>query len=327
LRGEKQIVFSADAITTTPASARANLDAEISDIQIDAGRLVSRIARNQVDSRRDRSVAEAARRAERQMSDQMNERINENIAELNERYQKIRDALTKTGLFPRVWNLSSDTEQIDWSIQLGSRYQPSAPMPAPEAPRSNGLAVQVHQSALNNMLAIALAGRHIDEDNFAKRMEEFFDETPEFLKLQAGETPAKVSFGPDAPVEVLFVDNKLRVVVRLDGIQVMDNVGRAFVITVEYQVKTEKRDGQDIVVLEQTEAEAFPVGFRPGSGQTLSATQTIIRTYLLRRLGALEKRYEMEPLELGGEWEGKGRLVPQLASTENGWLTFVWNWE
>ena len=327
LRGEKQILFSSEGITTTPAKSKAELNANVSDVNINAGRVVQRVARNQMDSRRASTQAEAARRAEQRMNGRMNERIDSNIAELNERYQKIRSQLDKVGLFPRVWNLSNTSEQIDWSILLGNIYQPSAPSPAPEAPRSNGLAVQVHQSALNNMLAIALAGRRIDEEKFSQQLGEFFKETPEFLKRQTGETPAKVSFGPEAPVDVLFIDNKLRVVVRLNDIQVMDNVGRAFTISVEYHVKTEQRDDQPLIVLERTEAEAFPTGFRPDSGQTLSATQTIIRTYLLRRLEALEKRYEMEPLALGGEWEGKGRLIPQFASTEKGWLTFVWGWE
>jgi hypothetical protein len=323
LQGEKQILFTAEGITTTPAKARANLNAKISDVRINAGPIIKMVARGQIDSRKEDSQAEAARRAERRMSIQMNDRVDPNIAELNEKYQKIRDALNKTGLFPRVWNLSSTSQQIDWAILLGNKYQPSAPIPAPALKTANGLAVQVHQSALNNMLAIALAGRSIDEERFSQRMGEFFDETPEFLKRKSGETPAKVSFGPRAPVDVLFIDNKIRVVVRINDIQVMDNVGRAFTISVEYQIKEENRK----IVLEQTEAEAFPAGFNPNSGTTLSATQTMIRSYLLRRLEALQKRYEMEPLEPGGEWTGKGQLTPKFASTEKGWLSFVWSWD
>ena len=327
LRGEKQILFSSEGITATPAKSKADLKANVSDVNVNAGRIVQRVARGQVDSRKTDSQAEAARRAERRMNTQMNERIDPNIAQLNDRYQKLRNALNKTGLFPRIWNLSSSSQQIDWSILLGNNEQPSAPLPAPELNPTNGLAVQIHQSALNNMLQIALAGRLIDEEKFSQRVSEFFDETPEFLKRKTDETPAKVSFGPEAPVDVLFVDNKIRVVVRLKDIQVMDNVGRAFIVSVEYQIKTEKLDGQDVVILEQTEMEAFPAGFRPDSGQTLSTTQTIIRTYLLRRLEALQKRYEMSPLELGGEWAGSGRLIPQFASTEKGWLTFTWTWK
>ena len=320
--GEKQILFSADGITTTPARARANLDAQLSDIQINAGPLVRLIARSQIEPRSEDSLAEASRRAERRMSDQMNDRIDANIAELNERYQRIKGVMNRVGLFPRVWNLATTTDQIDWSILLGNRYQPSAPIPAPAVESTNGLAVQVHQSSLNNMLTILLAGRLIEEERFAERISEFLDETPEFLQRRADETPATVSFDGRIPVDVLFVDNRIRVVVRLNDIQVMDNAGRSFTITVEYQIKME--DG--VVVLEQTEAEAFPAGFRPGV-DTLSATQTIIRSYLMRRLEALPQRQEAEALELGGQWKGKGQLIPQFASTEQGWLTLVWSWQ
>ena len=327
LRGEKQILLSAEAVTTTPAKTKANLSSQVSDVKINAGPVIRMVARGQIDSRKADSQAEAARRAERRMNKELNDRIDPNIAKLNAQYQKIREMLNKTGLFPRIWNLSSTTQYINWSVLLGNIYQPSAPIPAPEFQPTNGLAVQIHQSALNNMLAIALAGRSVDEEKFSERIGEFFEETPEFLKRKAGESPAKVSFGQRAPIDVLFVDNKIRVVVRLNDIRVLDNASRSFVISVEYQIKREKRDGQDIIVLEQTEAEAVPAGFGQGNGTTLSATQTIIRTYLLRRLEALSKRYESEPLDLGGEWKGKGQLIPQLASTEKGWLTLVWSWQ
>ena len=327
LRGEKQILSAAEGITTTPAKSKANLNSQISDVKINAGPIIKLVARGQIDSRKADSQAEAARRAERRMNTQMNDRIDPSIAELNEKYQKIREALNKTGLFPRVWNLSSTSEQIDWSILLGNRYQPSAPIPAPELKTTNGLSVQVHQSALNNMLAILLAGRFIDEEKFSERITEFLGETPAFLERKTDDSPAKVSFGQRAPVDVLFVDNKIRVVVRLNDIQVLDNAGRSFTISVEYLIKMEKHDGQNIVVLERTEAEAFPTGYKPDSGTSLSATQTIIRTYLLRRLEALPKRHEAEPLELGGEWTGTGQLIPQFASAEKGWLTLVWGWQ
>jgi hypothetical protein len=327
LRAEKQILFSAEGITTAPAKAKANLRAKVSDVQINAGPLVRMVARNQIDDRKEDSLAEASRRAERRINARMNEQIDPNIAKLNEKYQKIRQPLAKRGLFPRVWNLSSAPQQVNWSVQLGDTYQPSAPIPAPAVNPTNGLSVQVHQSALNNMLTIALAGRSVDEEKFAEQLKEFFDEVPEFLKRETSESPAQVSFDGRRPVEVTFLDNKIRVVVRLTDIQVSDNVGRSFTITIEYQVKMEKRDGRDVIVLERTEAEAFPTGFRPDSGETLSTVQTVIRSYLMRRLEELPKRREAEPLELGGQWADKGQLMPQFASTEKGWITLVWNWK
>jgi len=107
----------------------------------------------------------------------------------------------------------------------------------------------------------------------------------------------------------------------------LDNASRSFSITVEYQIKMEKQDGRNLVVFEQTEAEAFPTGYRPDSGQSLSIPQTMIRSYLMRRLEALPKRQEAQPLDLGGEWEGQGQLIPQFSSADKGWLTLVWRWE
>ena len=325
--GEKQILFSAEGITTTPAKAKAKLNAKLSNVQINAGPLVRLVARNQVENRRDDSLAEASRRAERRMNGQLNELIDTNIAQVNEWFQKIRNTLNKTGLFPRVWNLSSTTQQMEWSILLGNTNQPSAPIQAPAIQPPNGLSVQVHQSALNNMLATVLAGRFIDEEKFSQRLEEFFDEVPEFLRRKADDAPAKVSFDGTAPVEVMFVDNKIRVVVRLTDIQAVDNVGRSFSITVEYRLKMEKRNDQNVVVLEQVEAEAFPSGYNPNSGESLSTTQMMIRSYLMRRLEALPKRLEMDPIAVGGTWSDTGHLTPEFASTEKGWLTIVWSWK
>ena len=326
LHGEKQILFSAEAVTTTPAKSRANLNAQISNVRINAGPIIKMLARTQIDSQRGDSQDEAARRAERRMNKQLNERIDSKIDKLNEKYQKIRDALNKTGL-SRIWNLSSTTQQIDWSALFGNSSQPSAPIPAPALKSSGGLSVQIHQSALNNILASLLAGRFVDEEKFSERIEEFLGETPKFLERKSEESPAKVSFGPRAPVNVLFVDNKIRVVIQLNDIQVMNNASKSFTISIEYRIKMEKIEGRDVVVLEQVEAEAFPVGYKKDSETTLSAVQTMIRSYLLRRLETLSKRYESEPLELGGEWSEKGQLIPQFASAEQGWLTLVWSWQ
>jgi hypothetical protein len=177
------------------------------------------------------------------------------------------------------------------------------------------------------MAAILLAGRFIDEEKSQQRLTEFFGETPKFLERKSEDAPAKVSFGAKAPVDVLFIDNKIRVVVRLKDIQVMNNTDQAYTITVEYKITAEKREGRDVVVLEQTEAEAFPSGYKKDSDVRLSTVQTMIRSYLLRRLEALPKRYEAENLKLGGEWDGKGELVPQFVSADKGWLTLVWNWK
>ncbi|MDR0520589.1 MAG: hypothetical protein LBH00_01915, partial [Planctomycetaceae bacterium] len=318
MRAEKPIVISAESITSPSARTKAKLKAETSDVRINAGPLVKAIARGQIADQTEESQREAARRAERKMNVRLNDQIDPNIEQLNEKYQKIRSVLVQTGLFPRIWNLSSTGQQIEWSILFADNYQPSAPAAAPAFKPSNGLSVQIHQSALNNAAAILLSGRLIDEEKSQERLTEFFGKTPKFLERKTEDAPpAKVSFGAGSPVDVTFLDNKIRVVVHIDNIQVMNNSDKSYTISVEYRIKTEKKDGREIIVLEQTEAEAFPSRFKQGN--KLSATATIIRSYLLRRLEALPKRQEMEPLKLEeGEWADKGQLVPLSVSADKG---------
>ncbi|MDR1964022.1 MAG: hypothetical protein LBQ50_09615 [Planctomycetaceae bacterium] len=330
---EKRIQLTPEAFLTTPTKTQADLKAAISNTRINGGPLVQMIAKQQIQDQRASSQAVARQRAEKRMNLRVDARIDPKIEELNETYQtKIRTPLVQIGLFPRIWNFSTTAEAIDWSILIGDRTQPSAMNPAPVLEKPYGLAVQVHQSALNNAAALALSGRFLDEDEFVKDLQERFPKLPKFLERKQEESPAQVSFVAKAPIDVLFVDNKIKVVIRLDDIKVLNNSDKSYTMTILYGVKVEKKkdkDGveRDVVVLEQTETpQAFPSNYQPESGTKLSAIQTMIRSYLIRRLEALPKRVEMEPLKPEGEWKDTGVLVPVFASADNGWLTFAFDW-
>jgi hypothetical protein len=324
LTSEKTVVIAADAVSVKPAKGNASLNPEISGVNINACRLIRPLVKLGINSQKEDSKEEAELRAAQRVSKQLDEQLDPRIVELNERYQNLRQPLVKAGLFPKVWNLSSSEDAIDLSILLAAQNQPSAPQPAPALNADYGLAVQVHQSAINNLAATFQAGRFIDEEKSTKRIAKYFGETPKFLERKSDVSPAKVSFGQKAPIDVSFAGNKIKVVVRLDDIEVLGSNDKSYVITVEYQISTANKDGKDIVVLEQSVAEAYPSSYKPGN--RLSAVQTIIRSYLQKRLEALPKRFEAEPLNLGGEWKGKGQLVPALTSAENGWLTLAWYW-
>ncbi|MDR0338367.1 MAG: hypothetical protein LBI18_14930 [Planctomycetaceae bacterium] len=333
LSAEKRIQLAPEAFSTVPTKTQANLKASLSNVRINGGPLVQMIAKQQIQEQRASSQSVARQRAEKRMSLRVDNRIDPKIEELNENYQtKIRTPLVQTGLFPRIWNLSSTADRIDWSLLIGSPTQPSAMNPAPVLDKPHDLVVQVHQSALNNAAALALSGRFLDEDEFVKDLQEQFPKLPKFLERKQDESPAQVSFVAKAPIDVLFVDNKIKVVIRLDDIKVLNNSDKSYTITILYNVSVGKKKDQhgverDIVILDQAETpQAFPSNYQPESGVKLSAIQTMIRSYLLRRLEALPQRVETEPLEVGGEWQGTGVLVPVFASSDHGWLTFACDW-
>ncbi|MDR1140648.1 MAG: hypothetical protein LBL62_03080 [Planctomycetaceae bacterium] len=333
LSAEKRIQITPEAFLTVPTKTQANLKASLSNIRINGGPLVQMIAKQQIQEQRASSQSVARQRAEKRMNQRVDNRIDTKIEELNENYQtKIRTPLVQTGLFPRIWNLSSTAEKMDWSLLIGSLTQPSAMNPAPILEKPYDLAVQVHQSALNNAAALALSGRFLDEDEFVKDLQKQFPKLPKFLERKQDESPAQVSFVAKAPIDVLFVDNKIKVVIRLDDIKVLNNSDKSYTMTILYNVSVGKKKDQngverDIAILEQAESpQAFPSNYQQDSGAKLSAIQTMIRSYLIRRLEALPKRVETEPLELDGEWKGTGILVPVFISSNNGWLTFACDW-
>lgn len=333
MSAEKRIRITPEGFFTLPARSRAQLQSKIYNVRIDGGPIIQCIARNQIEERRGDSQREAARRAERRMDERVNERIDDRIASLNTDYQtKLRKPLLKAGLFPRIWDLSGTAEKVDWSILIGDATQPAAAQAPPEPQRAFDLFVQVHQSALNNAAAIALSGRAFDEEKVIGDLEKQFKELPKALQRQEGQKPIHVTFAQKGPIAVSFVDDRIKAVFRIDSFIQEGTNYPGLDVTLLYDVKTVAEKGEDgkdrvLVVLEQASApQAFPRGFDPGSGQRISARHQAIRTIVLRRLEALPKRVEGAPRQLKGEWEGAGSLVPAFAASQDGWLTFAWDW-
>lgn len=330
LRGEKQIHLSPSLISVLPARTRADLKTNLYNIRINAGPIVKCIAKGRIEQQRGSSQAEARRRAESRMNERIDQRVDPRIADLNDRYQKqLREPLQKTGLFPKIWDVSSSGQAIESSILVGDGSQPGASSAPPALPVPCDVFVQIHQSALNNAASIALSGRAFDEEKVMADLEERLDEIPEGLRREEGQRPLNVTFASKGPIAISFVGNRIKAVFRIDSFIQDGSRYPGLDITLLYDVKVVKQaDGSFQVVFEQSEApQAYPRGFDPNSDQRISARHQTIRTIVLKRLeNALPKKIEGKPRELKGEWEGAGKLVPVFASSTDGWLTLSWNW-
>ncbi len=350
LHGVKAICISEDGITTGRASTRSNLRANIYSIRVDAGPIVTCIAKKVVQQKQGEAKAAASRRAENRMNERLDKQVDTLVAALNKRYQeKLRGPLLKAGLFPRVFDLSSTSQSLNWNALIASSSQPSAMNSVPRpTDKPYGLFVRVHQSALNNVASIALAGKYIDEDVVVKKLQEQFaalaENKPAALNRPEGEDPLRVTFGPEGPVRVSFADDKITVLIQIHEFflprrddDVADTEGgpalqarRGLSISLTYEIKMEDVPCEDgvtrkVVVLERVgEPKLSP---RPGDGDRFSAQSNATRTVVNRRLQSMEKRIVGQPRELGGEWAGKGVLIPTYASAQDGWLTFGWDWE
>lgn len=331
MTGEKSILISAEKITTGPTSAKANLKAKILSQKIDAGPLVRGIAQDEINSRRPQSEAEAKRLAEARMKSRIDAQVNPRIAELESRFQKqLREPLIEAGLFPSVWNFSTTESFLETDARLAAGWQPAAPEPAAAYDKKADLLVKIHQSSLNNMTQQTLSAKFFDEEKVVENLKKRFENFPvDVLSRGSDQKPIQVTFAEKMPVFVTFIENKIKVVFRIDKFVQEGTEYPGLDITVLLNVKMETSKGENgedvtVIALEQAEAPAvYPRGFVAGRDK-VSARHQAIRTIVTKRLdSSLEKRYALEPIELKQEWEG-GRLVPSFVSAENGWLTLAW---
>ncbi|MDR1052742.1 MAG: hypothetical protein LBL39_01050 [Planctomycetaceae bacterium] len=336
LSGKKRVLLSPEKITALPATSKANLEADIYNVRVNAGALVSCIARRQVENQREDSLAEATLRAEARLNDQINAIVNTEISDANEQYQKsFRRPLKKFGLLPEfdISSFSSDANKnltsggINGRARVGTAFQPTSATNVPEIKNIYDVYIQLHQSLPNNVAAFALAGKNFDESNsnLSEQLDVELESLRQILERKEGQEPIAITFAGKAPVVITFEKDIVKVVVRINGFYQKGSRYPGLDITLVYKITTEQTaEGNFVVVLEQVEKpDAMPRGKK-----NVSAREQTIRTVVMRRLESVPKRVELKPFGLKWKgWQGSGELVPVFAKSIDGWLTIGLNWK
>ncbi|MDR0390975.1 MAG: hypothetical protein LBH59_03635 [Planctomycetaceae bacterium] len=332
LLGKKRILLSPDKFFTLPATSTADLKADIYNVRVNAGALVSCIARRQVEDQREGSLEEATLRAEARLNDQINAIVDAELKDANEQYQKsFRRPLQKLGLLPEfsISSVGADadkgTPEINGYAVVGTTFQPNSATNAPDFKDTFDVFVQLHQSFPNNIAAFAFAGKHFDESksNLSEQLGEL-ESLKQIFERKDEQDPIAITFADKAPTVVTFEEDVVRIVVRINSFFQNETQYPGLDITLVYKVKTEKaKDGSFVVVLEQLEKpDAMPRG-----RTNVSARVQTIRTVVLRRLESVPKRVELKPFGLKWKgWQDSGELKPVFIKSTNGWLTIGFNW-
>ena len=71
------------------------------------------------------------------------------------------------------------------------------------------LAVQVHESMINNLAEEALSGMILTEERFQEGLENFFDEVPERFQPDEDRPPFTITFASRQPIVVSFHDGEI----------------------------------------------------------------------------------------------------------------------
>jgi hypothetical protein len=128
---------------------------------------------------------------------------------------KLLDPLQKLNLEPTAVDMETTPERLIARYRLASRHHVSAHTPRPQAPGDSLLSVQLHETALNNVLAeLNLDGRRVELHELYREMLSRFSqekvEIPEDLPEDVF-----VTFADEDAVRVDCQDGRVRLTIRI----------------------------------------------------------------------------------------------------------------
>ena len=287
-------------------------------------RIVRGVTRRRIS--RDKSLGEriAADHAEERFNQGMDLRIAELVQDGNQTFwSKYRDPLQRRGEFPRLMRFHTGAESLHLTILQANGLQLAAPGNPPPLEGDSDIAVQIHESMLNNLAAALLSGETLDEQTFLEDVEQMFGSLPAFLEPDPDSQPWIITFqSRRPPVVVDFQDGTIRISIRGRRFASGDrDIRSEFDITAEYRlVKSETA----LTAIRIGDPEVFPSDFVQGR-DTLSLREQSRREILERKFRDTFRPEIVFDLEtLPGPWEGSGQLAPVQVLCDDGWLVLSW---
>jgi hypothetical protein len=362
----KQLSFSEERFTSTPAVAWADTDTRIHSITKTGGnfgrRLVEKIAWQRAMEQHGQAERIASEHARQNVLNDFNATVARDLAAARLRYtEKIGAPLVRRGIQLEHLALKSSEQGVRLETIFAGRSQLAAPSEPPLVAPGHDLWGQIHESAVNNYLPLALASARIAQQtadkpaalsgnvpNWLKVMAikqpqlasgiekgaEIVEEAQEELEeLMPGEppppqTPAfkpySITLNGEAPVSAHFDDGKISIRVRAAELVSEDAEYQNWDFIVTYAI-TQKDN--HVILKRVGDIEVFPTGFDPAWDKRLTAQQSAFRNTLAGNMNARAKAGQSFPPKIPIEplrLTRFGVLVLKELVADDGWLTVGW---
>lgn len=314
------VQFDASGIHLEPAMVDSQLRTEVPSISHPI-RLVRKIAR--------RRLNQDKQRADRIAGDHMRDRLTGQFTSQTDSAANLRpdgplsstEQMLQRLSLPvpiQAWSSAEDRMIVDATLRRSDQLATAVPRPAITEPF--GLAIQLHESVINNALSPVLAGRTMSEAKLDELLSSAGIEPQSDSAEPADEPPFEIDFARSQPIVFEARDQRIRIGVRGTRFaQGRRELKRAMEISATYQAAADE-NGR-IVLMRQPEVN---VDF-PGSSR-LTVTQVSLRQTIKQKFDAvfpetmLHRSLEV-PEDVSIE-SLRGRVfVPTSVNANNGWLT------
>ncbi len=319
--GRKRIAIDHQGITSYPATAAANTNTRVTGIG--GSGLVQRVASRRVGEQKSQAERIAADHAADRVRARMERQINEQMAEADANYRsKILNPLMRRRELPAI-KLHTTAEALLVDVLAANRNQIAAPTTPPEITAENDLAVQIHESMVNNLAAALLGGVTLEEEELQQKVIDLRGSLPESLESDEDRDPWSITFARSQPVTVKFTDGGIQITIRGQRYTSGDQDFRAMNVTADYKISLAEPDAnglRGIKLVRQGELTIVP----PGEPRRLSGREITLRTLLEKRFGKLfEPEVTYEGLVLPGRWRQAGILDTKQLDVGGGWLVLA----
>jgi hypothetical protein len=361
----QQISLSQDAFTASDVTADAHLHSQIHSIRKTGGplfhKLIEKIAWRRAGEQKPQAERISASHTRERVVREFQETVAHDLGQLRSQYDnQINWPLVRRGMSPDYLQMRSGPAGVSIETLFAARSQLGAPGARPPAMPGHDIVVQIHESAINNYLPLALASAKIGQatadnppklegnvPNWLKALSaarpnlgaaasagvEAVQEAQERIADAVGVEPStapppfkpySITLNAEAPASVHFDDNRVVIRVRASELTSEDSAYRNWDFVVTYAIR---QQGDRILLTREGEIEAFPTGFDPEWPRQLTPEETGFRSVLKKNMNAradagqsFPKQIPIEPVRLSRF----GVLVLGELIADDGWLTVGW---
>lgn len=328
LWGMKRFYLDQTGFHVWRATSRAQAHSQIRGIGSNKPGLRGRIVRHVATKRaaQQKSLGEqiASRHAEQQLNARLDAEANAQLGRAHADYlTKIRNPLLRLAQWPRQVRMASTLERLHITVLYDSASRLAATVSPPDMPEHATMAVQFHESMVNNYGDGLLAGRTMQQADLDRLSLELFGKRPQQLVSDEEKGPWTMTFASQEPIRLRVDGGRASFTLRGRRFGSVDRlVETPLDITAHYELLREngaakgKRLGEDI--------EVQPTGFVPGK-RKMTVRELRDASFVRNRFNDFfTEEITSQGLVLPGQWAQAGRLELVELMADRGWVTLAW---
>ncbi len=314
-RARKPLELGLDGIRLSETEVQVSNDLQLRGVRTDfdglplVGSLVNSVARSQHAQNEPAANAEIRAKIHHQAKTRIDEEANARMSEVSERLRtKLLEPMRRLRLDPVMIDAETTDLRVKMRIRLAGEEQLGSHTPRPRAPGNSLASVQLHESAINNVLErLDLDGRTFTLPELSKHVAGRLNNEG-WLQISPEHEQVSITFAAENAVSVRCEDGQVSVTLLFDRLQHERRVWRDFQVQAFYRPE-----------LEGLSANLIRDGVIQLSGDRLPLGSQIALRGIFVRIFARRRAWDIVPPVIADNPKLADLAVTQFA-IDDGWI-------